>query len=504
MASGKNTGHALFLTISLAVGLAACSRTDLVLGRLDGYIPPEPAPEEWIAFFHSHGQLLDRSTMSEWETNGGSVALDGLDASTFPRGTFGMRTLWGYVRFTNIAAMRNLWFLSGIESMQGDSHFSGPDLVSLDGLEDLQTIGVGSDIAVVNTAGGRVGGLHALENLQWINWGGGLAVSPAGGSTLSLTRLGAPQGTDCADLGELRLDGHEISTLTVVTNGPCGAIAINNGPLADLSGIKPGAELCGLSLSGNNIVDVAPLAVVSIRGYLSLAYNPLSDIGPLASASYAGTLPTLSLAGTQVASLAPLSAFTALNFVDVSDTPVTDLTPLVGKANLTTLGLGNVALNQAGLDALGTLPALSRLEGHLSWAGRGISDLTPLTRIRDLGVGGGVDLANNALTSLAGLESVSSVGTLFDLRGNPGLATVAQLLALRGQGGAGQLYLPENITDISGLSGFIGDSTAPDTLVLPVPSLITTRATAASPLCNAIDAGTVLIANGAKSDVCDP
>ena len=58
--------------------------------------------------------------------------------------------------------------------------------------------------------------------------------------------------------------------------------------------------------------------------------------------------------------------------------------------------------------------------------------------------------------TLTGLESVTTMGTIVDLRGNALLTELAPLANLVRLDGAGTLFVPENLTDIGGLANFEG------------------------------------------------
>ena len=87
-----------------------------------------------------------------------------------------------------------------------------------------------------------------------------------------------------------------------------------NAGIVDLSGLEYAINLETLSLDGNQISDVAPLAGLSRLTELGLDNNQISDVTPLAELD---ALLNLSVRGNQISNLAPLAALTQLAEADV-------------------------------------------------------------------------------------------------------------------------------------------------------------------------------------------
>ena len=191
-------------------------------------------------------------------------------------------------------------------------------------------------------------------------------------------------------------------------------------------------ELQTLSIEGNLITDLRPLASLINLEVLSLENTQVSDISPLAALT---NLQTLDISNNLIEDLRPLAGLTELRTLWIQGNPITDFTPLAG-LNLTDLKydvvdaptgqtdpseawMPDAALRAAVRGEIGLLPGvpltkekIPMLES-LSVRGKGISDLTGLefaTHLRDLNIG------QNPITDLGSVVEFDAT------RGTPFLA----------------------------------------------------------------------------------
>lgn len=118
------------------------------------------------------------------------------------------------------------------------------------------------------------------------------------------------------------------------------------------------ADIRYLSLNGNEIVDVAPLATLTSLRYLYLYKNEIVDVSPLASLTSLiklrldankivdvsplaslKSLTFLNLVGNQVVDVSPLSSLTSLDWLYLYENQIADLSPLTSLKSLTYLGM---------------------------------------------------------------------------------------------------------------------------------------------------------------------
>jgi len=106
--------------------------------------------------------------------------------------------------------------------------------------------------------------------------------------------------------------------------GPANSLVLDHYDIVSLNGIQYGAYVLGiLSLSGNNITELTPLASLYNLQALSINNNPnLSDLGPLAQLP---SLKALSVQNCNVSSLKPIydnTTFGAGDTLDVTGNPL--------------------------------------------------------------------------------------------------------------------------------------------------------------------------------------
>ena len=199
------------------------------------------------------------------------------------------------------------------------------------------------------------------------------------------------------------------------------------GTISALEDIRKLKNLTVLGLVGQKITDVSALAQTNIET-LVLCDNTIMDLSPLSEMK---CLSELYLSGNPISDIAVLSDIPTLTLLDVSDTFVTDLSPLTG-SRVQTLYLFNTPIEDYSvLSSLQQLEALKvnrldsddivecgRLDRLLSlylWDSSALTDLTPLLGLTRLEF---LDLTNNGLTDITGIECFASLD-FFCLISNP-------------------------------------------------------------------------------------
>ena len=239
-----------------------------------------------------------------------------------------------------------------------------------------------------------------------------------------------------------------LSTLTLVGN-----VVADLSPLADLT------SLTALWLGGNRVSDVSPLARLTKLTKLSLGENAITDVSALAGLT---SLKYLGLYSNTVVDVSALRGLTALESLYLNNNHISDIAPLAANAGLGDEDYIELRGNPLGADAYDTHipalqgrgvtvyfdprttyaaipdPALRRcLEQALDKeADEAISqeELAALTslacrsaQVSNLsGISGAtslaeLDLRDNVIADIAALAANSGLGTgdVLDLRGNP-------------------------------------------------------------------------------------
>ena len=172
--------------------------------------------------------------------------------------------------------------------------------------------------------------------------------------------------------------------------------------IRDLTGLEQATGLESLQLTGNRLIELAPLA-----GLVELSRLDLND--------------------NMVADVSPLSGLEALTSLSLSDNPVADISPLSGLSRCVDLRLDNTGVNYAdvtalpyfdrlrglGLGGLG-IEDVSRLANLPLWVldlrGNPLADLTPLSQLTALQVLNLVDTGTTVIDALAGLKRLTWLG----------------------------------------------------------------------------------------------
>ncbi len=181
--------------------------------------------------------------------------------------------------------------------------------------------------------------------------------------------------------------------------------------IADLSGLEFAVRLRHLDLYGNAVTDLSPLDDLIGLQMLSVAHNGIGD-DAFATISLLTGLEVLSLAGNPLDDLSPLANLSGLRVLDLTSTTVEDILPLQGLSQLEGLYLGDNGIDDA--NALGGMP-------YLRWlllTDNAIEDISPLTVLTELDFLG---LADNAVEDIFPLVQNSGLaaGDVVVLSGNP-------------------------------------------------------------------------------------
>jgi hypothetical protein len=159
-----------------------------------------------------------------------------------------------------------------------------------------------------------------------------------------------------------------------------------------LEGIQYCVALRRLSLQGNAIIDLGPLAALVQLSDLDVSGNQALDIGPLADLS---SMMNLNLSGNAIREIGALHRMEVLNFLWLDRNQITDIAPVAGCWRLNHLFMSD---NQ--ISDLGPLTTMKYL-ADLDLAGNVIVDLAPLVANTDFGTGDRIWLARNRLSETA-------------------------------------------------------------------------------------------------------
>ena len=232
----------------------------------------------------------------------------------------------------------------------------------------------------------------------------------------------------------------DVDTITIIAAGYQG--------IASLSGLEYFVSLHGAELTGNNIVDLAPLSGATQLWGLNIGQNDITNLTPLAGIH---GLHQLSIAENPITDISPLASITELQQLFMFGTQVTDFSPLYGLTHLddvhfAILNLTDISfishlthlrickLNSNNISTLTPLAGLTTMEG-LDLSNNQITDLAALTGLINLQA---LDLDNNSITDIQPLVDNPGLGTgdVVFLSGNPlsATATGVQIPALIDRG----------------------------------------------------------------------
>ena len=146
--------------------------------------------------------------------------------------------------------------------------------------------------------------------------------------------------------------------------------------ITDLTGLEYAANLRNLSLWGNQLANLTPIAGLSKLRHLDLGVcGIIVDIGPLANLIQ---LNTLNLAYNRIVDISPLANLTHLTVLVLHSNRVVDVNPLAGLTELIRL-----RLHRNNIEDVSPLANLTNLE-HLELQNNRITDVTPLANLTGL------------------------------------------------------------------------------------------------------------------------
>ncbi|HMS82227.1 MAG TPA: COR domain-containing protein [Nitrospira sp.] len=172
-------------------------------------------------------------------------------------------------------------------------------------------------------------------------------------------------------INELRTLPSAFSTLGNLTT-----LSLHGNPIGDLSPLAPLTALQQLNCSDTQVSDLSPLHTLTALQHLDCLGTPISDLSPLSPLT---ALQQLHCWNTQVSDLSPLHSLTALQQLNYSNTQVSDLSPLHTLTALQQLNYSNTQVSD--LSPLHTLTALQQL----NCSDTQVSDLSPLIGLLNLG-----------------------------------------------------------------------------------------------------------------------
>ena len=176
-----------------------------------------------------------------------------------------------------------------------------------------------------------------------------------------------------------------------------------NDSIRTLQGIEHLINLRDLSLRGNQINDLAPLAGLKNLTTLSLSSNRIYDLSPLADMN---NLTSLGLEDNHIQDLTGLDNLDSLTSLGLRNNLINDLAPLAELDNLEKLDLWYNRIKD--LTPLTNLNRLKELNLGSEWRGR-IYDLSPLANLNNLT---SLTLTNNKIEDLTPLANMNNLISL--------------------------------------------------------------------------------------------
>ena len=235
------------------------------------------------------------------------------------------------------------------------------------------------------------GGSHVFE-LRAVNTFG---AGPAARATATLPDASnAPAPAMAGWSGELRAAvvralGKDAATVTEDDLLALKELDAEDAGIADLEGIERLPALEQLSLAGNRVADLTPLASLAALAELDLSRNDIEDVSALAGLV---SLETLRLSGNRIADASPLARLSSLRRLWLNDNALTRLPRLSDLGSLEWL---HAARNRIEALPAGGLSAVRRLR----LTGNRIADLEPLLGHDGLREGAVLGVRGNPLSA---------------------------------------------------------------------------------------------------------
>ncbi|MBX3326635.1 MAG: TIR domain-containing protein [Nitrospira sp.] len=177
-------------------------------------------------------------------------------------------------------------------------------------------------------------------------------------------------------------------------------LSLAGNPITDLSPLAACSGLQQLDCSSTQVTDLSPLAACSGLQQLNCAGTQVTDLSPVQSLT---TLQQLNCARTQVTDLSPVQSLTALQQLNCAGTQVTDLSPV---QSLTTLQQLNCSRTQ--VTDLSPVQSLTTLQ-QLDCAYTQVTDLSPVQSLTTLQQ---LDCAGTQVTDLSPVQSLTALQQL--------------------------------------------------------------------------------------------
>lgn len=177
----------------------------------------------------------------------------------------------------------------------------------------------------------------------------------------------------------------------------------------EYSSLDTSLILDGRGLDSLALYDVAKLYAID---NLSLAGNSITDISPLAAL---GGLTTLNLNNNQVSNLAPLAGLVSLRTLYLDNNPIQDFSPLYSLPNLTFLSIKGIELKESELQTLSAALPNCAINGANATADSELIALGGVTFPVD--ISDPLDLSYRGITDISALSKCSKL-TSINLRGN--------------------------------------------------------------------------------------
>ena len=231
----------------------------------------------------------------------------------------------------------------------------------------------------------------------------------------------------------VNLDLHLLTNLINLEN-----LSLQRNGILDISPISGLTELRILSIEGNPITDLSPLAELKLTDLKydiveqtieqtdpAVAWMPNTalrtavrgELGLLPDVPFAKEkmlqLQALSVSDKRINNISGLEFATNLRELDLNKNPITDLRPLANLTKLESLNLSEVSPNTPYFD-LRPLANLINLK-NLSLENSRISDIRPLTGLKRLYI---LDIRYNAIENIHPLAGLIALRTLL-IQGNP-------------------------------------------------------------------------------------
>jgi Leucine-rich repeat (LRR) protein len=260
--------------------------------------------------------------------------------------------------------------------------------MDLDSLEALNHAYQLEELTVYDNKLGSLKGLENKPNLKVLNAGGN-----------QLTDISAL--LDASNLETLNLWRTQLTSLKGLENKHnLKVLGVSNSQLTDISALQDSSKLETLDLQNNRLTSLAGLEKKTNLKFLDPRWNQLTDISALQDSS---KLEKLDFNGNQLTSLKGLENKPNLIILNATENRLTDISALQDASKLEELNLWNNKLTS--LKGLENKPNLKFLNASCPNSSSGCKTLTDISSLQNSSKLEELNLWNNKLTSLKGLEN---------------------------------------------------------------------------------------------------